>query len=156
MRADLERALEDYRTGLQREVSLLETLASLAATQQEATLAGDADGLLAASARREAVMQHLLEVDNDLRPRRTMLADALDETRALPGATTVATLHGIAQRHVRDILAIDVQTRASLERSENGRREAAHALDAAEATLAAYRKVLSPASPRSGIVDKRG
>jgi hypothetical protein len=155
MSAALQRALDGYRAGLDRQVASLEALARVSASQHEACLQRDADALWTMAAEREAVMAALSALESEQRPLRDQLADALPLAERLAGFEDVHRLHRVACRLLDEVEASDLAILTCLEQNELARRAAAHVLDAGGATLAAYRKTTSLASPRSSIVDSR-
>jgi hypothetical protein len=153
---NLRETLDAYRRGLEAEVPLLESLARTASDQFEASLNGDAVTLAACAARRESLMESLLVAETDLQRLRALVAANLPSAEPLEGFDAVQRLHRIAEHWIDEVQGHDIRTRAQLQQRELTRRAAAHTLDTGEATLAAYRKTLSPTAVRSSIVDRLG
>jgi hypothetical protein len=156
MTSRLAGVLKTYREGLERELLLLDALARLASSQRVASVDHDAVRLDALTLEREDLVQELLRLDDDLRLQRAELAAELDCARTLDLFEGVSDLHRRAAELLDAVLGSDRETCATLERDSEPRRLVAHELEAGGATLAAYRKVLSPVAPRSGIFDRRG
>lgn len=156
MTSGLAGALETYRQGLERELPLLDALARLASSQRAASLDRDAARLEALTLERGGLVQELMRLDDELRGQRAELAAQLDVARTLDGFDAVSELHQRAARQLDAVLRCDRETCATLECDSRLRRLVVQELEAGEATLAAYRKVLSPATPRSGLFDRRG
>lgn len=152
----LRHLLQEYRVGLDTQLALLDALLGLAAAQHDATRADDLLRLGVASAERQEVVATLLDLERELYPWREELARHAQDTRGDDEFAEVSLLHRRAEQRIADVLAFDRETRAQLDRLDRTRRQVAQELEAGEATLAAYRKVLSPACPRSAIVDQRG
>ena len=68
----------------------------------------------------------------------------------------VAALHRTAGDVVNGIMQADQETMAALREAEAARRIASQAIEAGEHTLAAYRRVISPAPSGPSLVDRHG
>jgi hypothetical protein len=152
----LQDSIEDYGRGVAAQLSLLDELAHLASRQHQAVLARDSVALDAAAADRDRILARVLALEDDLRPQRELLAQHLADANQLRGFAAVQQLHRLAEQRLADVIALDDETCTRLEGGDSSRRATAHALDAGEATLSAYRRIVSPAPSRSGIVDQRG
>lgn len=155
MTSDLACVLDAYRRGLEEQVGLLERLASCATAQHDACQRRDADALVEASADRQRVLDALLSLERTQRPLRDRLAGSLPALTPLSGFDTVSRLHRRAEAWIGEVDAHDRETRGHLEQADLVRRASATTLETAEATLAAYRKILSINTP-SSILDSRG
>lgn len=156
MSETLQEAITSYGRGLRAELAILEQVGSLSAAQQEATDGGDVKQLARIAAERERLTQALVTLEAQIRPVRACLADGLTLARQLPGFDDLVTLHREAERLVASILADDRVTLRALQQAEHARRLAAQAIEVGEATLAAYRRVLTPSPGSAGIIDRRG
>lgn len=155
MTAGLSDALDTYRRGLEAQLDLLETLATLAAVQHEACQRVDPAALAEVCHQREHVMDALAALEAVQRPVRDRIVAHLDAVRTLRTFAAVSELHRRAEACLDTVSARDNATLLELERSDPARRASAAALEAGEATLAAYRKTVSVDS-RSSLVDSRG
>ncbi|MFN8057687.1 MAG: hypothetical protein U0Q12_23535 [Vicinamibacterales bacterium] len=152
----LAAALHEYGLGLKAELGLLRQLVALAAAERTASHEARLADVECLVAERDALLAGLLDLEAGLRPTRSMLADHLEVVRGLPAFPAVSALHREAAALVSSVLTTDADTLASLRRSEHARRERAQSLDAADSTLAAYRRVVSPALQPAALVDERG
>jgi hypothetical protein len=155
MTSDLAGTLDVYRRGLEAQIALLETLVAAAGAQQDACQRVDAAALLDASLIRQKTMDALFELEASQRPVRDHLVQNLAAVQRLQGFAAVSALHRKGQVCLAELDTRDQSTIANLQQSDASRRASALTLDAGEATLAAYRRILSVQS-RSSIVDSRG
>jgi hypothetical protein len=155
-RGDLLDAVAQYRRGLDAELRILGEVQSLARAQREATGRHDVAQLGAIAERREVLMASLIEVETQVRPVRAVLARERRAAAGVAAFVDLASRHREAEALVNDILESDRDTARALAEAERARRLAAHVLDAGEATLAAYRRVIAPAHGSAGLVDRRG
>jgi hypothetical protein len=155
-RDDLRESLTEYRGGLEAEIALLEQLVSLAQRQQAATDGNDYAGLAATSERRDELMRALLVVETQMKAVRAGIARHAADARGLDGFAEIALLHRRAEAMVATILTSDRTTVDALQAAEHARRTASAFIEAGEATLAAYRKVIAPPIATAGLVSKRG
>jgi hypothetical protein len=152
----LSAAIVSYATGLDAELDLLDRLERLSVRQREATRARDVDAIAACSDERSQLVAALLAVEQDLKPRRALLAQHTELASTLPGFDTLVARHQSAAERVAAILESDKVTLDALREAETARRGAAQAVDQGEATLAAYRRIIAPAPASAAIVDERG
>lgn len=153
---DLRAALAEYRQGLDAELGLLTQLTALAGEQHRASGGDDYPGLAASSERRDALMRALLQIEAQLRPVRGLIASRAEEARSVAGFEDVVRLHREAEDLVAGILTSDRSTLEALHVAEQARRTASQAIEAGEATLAAYRKVIAPPLAPAGLVSRHG
>jgi uncharacterized protein YhaN len=156
MTDDLPVLVEQYRAGLEAEMTLLHRLETLSVQQQESSTAADFDALNAVSEVRDRVMAGLVTIEHELRPIRMVLLQLRSELDAVPHFQDVAALHREAAALVEKIVTTDRQSLDALKRAEQARRFAAQALDHGRSTLAAYRRVVAPPLPGATLVDKKG
>jgi hypothetical protein len=154
--ADLRAALAEYRQGLDAELGLLNQLTALACDQHQASDGDDYPALTAVSERRDDLMRALLEIEAQLRPVRACIAGQAEEARRVDGFDEIARLHREAENLVATILTSDRSTLLALQAAERARRTASQAIEAGEATLAAYRKVIAPPLAPAGLVSRHG
>jgi hypothetical protein len=100
-------------------------------------------------------MRGLVEVEHELVPLRTALAQARHELAGDQEFQAVAARHKEAAAMVNRIIASDEQARHALEQAEIARRSAASAMEKGETTLQAYRRVVTPSS-NATLVNRRG
>jgi hypothetical protein len=153
---DLDRRLAHYAAGLRTELDLLERLSGLASLEHQVSADGQLDRLPAITEARELALSALVEIETWLGPARADIAARLPLVRTRPEFDFISSLHREAGRLVADIVATDRQTLVALRKAASLRRHATQALDAGEATLAAYRRVVAPASAVAELVDQRG
>jgi hypothetical protein len=153
---DLRTALAEYRQGLDAELGLLAQLTALARDQHHATDGNDYPALTAVSERRDDLMRALLEVESQLRPVRATIASQADAARQVEGFDEIVRLHREAEGLVAGILTSDRSTLEALHAAEQARRAASQVIEAGEATLAAYRKVIAPPLAPAGLVSRHG
>jgi hypothetical protein len=150
------RLLEQYRAGIDAELSLLRQLADVAKDQREVTTAADFNAFNSVADRRDAIMRSLVTIEEDLRALRVELTANRDIARQVEGYDDVVNRHREATDLVNMILATDQQSIAALADAELARRSAMASLERGETTLAAYRRVLSPPVSSAKLVDKIG
>jgi hypothetical protein len=148
--------LPQYRAGLEAELALLCRLERLAARQREAATSGDSESLVEVTAARERVVAALLAIEAELRPLRLVIAAQKDQLEGDPHFSSVAALHRDAAARVASVLASDRESLDALRAGEAARRDAARAVEQGESTLAAYRRVVTPATVAATLVDRRG
>jgi hypothetical protein len=152
----LSDALQGYAAGLEAELALLGQLDTLAGRLREVTDSNDVDALHRHTDERSRLLEGLVALERDLRPLRQRLSDAHVEARRLPGFASVVGRHRQAGLLVNRILSLDQRSLDALRDAEQARRFAAQTIEAAESTLAAYRRVVSPPPTSAAIVDDRG
>ena len=148
--------LDQYRAGIEAELSLLHQLAGVAAAQREATQAADLAALGQVADQRDRIMRSLVTIEEGLRSVRQALVEHRHLAMQIDGYEEVARRHRQAVTLVGDILATDQQSMADLAHVELARRSAVAGLERGETTLAAYRRVLSPPVASARLVDKIG
>jgi len=147
-----------YLVGLDLELVALETMLHLAEAQEVASETGDAEALLALLAQRSSTLSGLMDVEREIAGCRAKVAGQFGgaQARATPSVEDVRQRHRLAAERLSRIDGHDRRTLEHLSRAESTRRDSSQMLDAAEATLAAYRKALAPPESRSGLIDRRG
>lgn len=153
---ELAQVLTSYGAGLQAELALLHQLEGLSLTQRDASAANDLDRLTAVGDERARLMTALVRIEHDLKPVRELIAARLSAMRELPVFQDVLVRHRQAGELVTRIMESDREVLLQLQAAEAARRETAHAIETGEATLAAYRRVLTPAVASVGLVNRRG
>ena len=154
--ATLADALARYAAGLDAELALLRQLDTLASRLGAAPATTDTEALHRDADERSRILQTLVVLEDDLQPLRARLASEHLVARRLPGFAAVAARHRDAAAIVARIQAIDLHSLDQLRAAERQRRAALHALEAGEATLTAYRRVVAPPPSAAAIVDERG
>lgn len=152
----LAHALEDYGTGLRAEISLLRQVDDLSKRQGQACLEGQLGALGTIVAERERLAHALTDLEQHLEPLRARLAENVATLAGLPAFQEVSRLHRDASALVSTIMAADGDTLRTLRETGDLRRDAAHALETGEATLAAYRRAVAATPGTAGLVDQRG
>jgi hypothetical protein len=149
-------SLGRYAAGLDAELALLRQLDSLSSRLGASPATADNDALRRDTDERSRILQALVVLEEDLQPLRRRLAEAHAAARRLPGFALVAARHRDAAAIVQRILAVDQHSLDALKQAERERRDALHAIEAGEATLTAYRRVVAPPPSAAAIVDERG
>lgn len=157
--AELAQALTTYAAGLEAELALLRHLGRLADIQRGASAErspGALNTLNKLSDERERLMASLVRIEHDIKPLRLAIHAQQQEAAHLPDFDRVVALHRQAGDQVSRILAVDQGTMQALRDAETARRFAAQTLELGEATLAAYRRVVTPQVASAALVNKRG
>jgi hypothetical protein len=155
-RAELADALTAYVAGLDAEIGLLHQIESLAGTQRRAQSGDDFSTLTRVSDRRNRLMAALAELEHRLHPIRALIVQQLDAARAAQGFEEAVQRHRDASALINRIMSADRTLVTLLEEALATRRQLAHTLEAGGATLAAYRRVLTPAIASAELVDRHG
>lgn len=153
---DLARLIEQYRAGLDAELSLLHQLDAIAHHQRTVTTGGDFRAFGNAADERDRLMQSLVTIEAGLRAIRQTLTEHRDEAARLTGFEEVIHLHREAAHLVGGILSTDEQSLSALADAELARRSAVVGLERGETTLAAYRRVLAPPVASATLLNRRG
>ena len=156
MTADLATVLADYRAGLDAELQLLTQLDTVASRQHALPHPPSADDLTALGAERERCLSALLALEGRLVPLRQHIATHLAEARLQPGFAGISERHRRAGEVVARIMQLDAESLEALKRADQERRAAAQTIEAGEATLAAYRRILQQPQPSAGLFTRRG
>jgi hypothetical protein len=154
--AQLAAALPEYAAGIEAELALLKQLRQLALAQHEASQARKIDEVNRAGDERERVMAALVQLEHELKPIRREIAAHKEEAEKFSGFAAIVALHQTAASLVSDVLQADRNTLEELKSAELARRTSAQAIESGEATLAAYRRVLTPSLGSSGLIDRQG
>jgi hypothetical protein len=138
------------------ELQVLAQLESIATRQHALPHPPPAEALTSLGLERERHLTALTGLEQQLQPLRALVAAHLELARTLPGFTGVAERHRRAGEYVATIMRLDGESLEALQRADQERRAAAHDLEAGEATLAAYRRVLQQPQPSAGLFNERG
>jgi hypothetical protein len=154
--AEIDSALASYGAGLEAELSLLRQLHDHAVRQRDTAATGHpADAQLIVD-ERSRLLAGLLEIESHLRPLRDLIAGHRVLAATRPGFAGASALHLVAAGLVRDILGADEETLRALNELASARRQAVQALETGSATLAAYRRAITPLPSPSSLFDQRG
>jgi hypothetical protein len=153
---DLVQALAAYAAGLDAETALLERLHALSTAQRDASGRNDLGELNTVADERDRLLANLVRLEHDLKPTRQVIAQHRVQASRLPQFASVSARHRAAAELVAAIMAFDEETLAALRHAESARRFAAQAIEAGEHTLAAYRRVVTPALSSASLLDRRG
>jgi hypothetical protein len=145
-----------YRAGLEAQMALLRRLDALAAQEREVTRAGAFDRLPPITEERDSLMATLVKVEHGLKPIRLQLADRRALLADILEFQQVAALHREAADLATAILAADQHSLEALKEAEYAHRTASQALEQGESTLAAYRRVVTPALTSPTLIDRVG
>lgn len=155
--AQVAEALAQYRAGLQTGIELLRQLQAVAERQQAGSRDRDFDRLAADTDARNRITQALVALEPGLRDVRAFLATlpaGLLERH--PGYPPIVALRQQAAELVSAILRSDEASMRALADAELAHRAARANLECGEATLAAYRRVLTPPIGSASLLDVRG
>jgi hypothetical protein len=100
-------------------------------------------------------MSGLMAIEHQVRPIREHLSHERTAARSLPGFAHVVGLHETTARIVKEVLDTDRDSIRALEQTVAARRLAAQAIEQAESTLAAYRRVTTQ-PPAATLVNRTG
>jgi hypothetical protein len=153
---ELRTLVNQYRAGLEAEMSLLHQLETLAAQQREHTGRDDATGLASLIDLRDRVMASLVTVEHELKPVRSALAEHRSALEHLADYETLAQHHRDAAALVSSILATDHDSMDALREADEARRFASKSVEQGESTLAAYRRVVAPPLSNATLVNRKG
>jgi hypothetical protein len=154
--AELKTHLGAYQSGLEAELAILRQLEQLSADQNRAMFEHDDARLRHVADERGRLMASLVHLESQIARSRQLLAEYRSIASTLPGFEAVAALHRTASAIVNAIIGSDRDTMLALRDAEAARRVASQAIEAGEHTLAAYRRVLSPAVTGPSLVDRHG
>lgn len=155
-RQQLQDAIAQYRAGLETGVALLRQLKEVAARQQDGSEKRDFVRLAADSDERDRLTRSLVAIEPGLREVRAVVLAHHQAASNLPGYQSLLELRQVAADLVGIILKTDESSMQSLSNAELARRAAATSLEQGEATLAAYRRVLTPPVGSASLLDIRG
>lgn len=153
---ELAAALPAYTAGIEAELSLLKQLQQLAGTQADASREGNLTDINRAGDARDRIMAALVRLEHELKPIRLSIAAQREDAEKLEGFRAIVALHQTAAVLVSEILQADRNTLAELKSAEVARRTSVQAVESGEATLAAYRRVLTPPLGSAGLINRRG
>jgi hypothetical protein len=154
--ASLAALIEQCRSGLEAERSLLERMQGIAVRQHETTAqVADIVELQRATDQREALTSEWTSIEQQIRPALERLMREQAQARQLPGFSQAIALRQMVAEMVEDILETDHHSLRALEQIVAARRAAAHAAEQAETTLAAYAR-MATRPPRATLVNSRG
>ena len=153
---ELTRLLEQYRAGIDAELTLLHQLAEISRQQRHVTQVADFVAFRNVADSRDGIMRSLVTIEEELRSVRQTLMEHREIASQIAGYEEVERRHREAAHLVALILATDQQSMAALANAELARRSAVAGLERGETTLAAYRRVLSPPVASAKLVDKLG
>lgn len=156
MIADLRALVEEYRAGLEAELTLLHRLEHVAVRQRDASRHGDLETLNAVTDERDLLMAGIVRIEHELKPIRLALLARKEELNGSDEFDQLAALHRNAATLVSTIVASDQDSLLALKEAEMARRFAARALEQGESTLAAYRRVVAPRLAGATIVNRKG
>jgi len=152
----LDEVLASYGDDLASLLAALERLVSLARSGREAAARNDADTLLHIVEERTEASAQIASLEPRIAALRRRIAEHIDLAGTSLSFPAIASRHREGEQLVNTVLALDRETLASLDHAERHRRDVALAIEAGEATLAAYRKVVAPPPFSAGLIDRRG
>jgi hypothetical protein len=155
-RTEISDALTAYIAGLDAEIGLLRHVEALAAAQRHVPNSDDLTVFAGFAERRSRVMAALASLEHSLQPVRALIVEHLTLARSVEIFEEAVTRHREAADLITRIMSGDRTLMTLLEEALNVRRELAQSLEAGGATLAAYRRVLTPQIASAGLVDTHG
>lgn len=153
---DVAHLLEEYRAGLEAEITLLRQLDAIASKQREVSEARDFERLAVESDLRGRLTRTLVTIEEGVRKVREELKASPASVKGLETFRTVMELRLTATTLVNRILSVDADSMKALGDAELARRTAVASLERGETTLSAYRKVMAPPLSSSALLDRRG
>ncbi len=149
--------IDQYRAGLDASVQLLRQLQEVAGRQRVGTAERDFERLVVESDARARITQALVAIVPGLREVRAALRDIpASEFAHAPAYADVVARRQEAAALVAAILETDQASMRALADAELARRAAMISIECGEATLAAYRRVLSPSVTSASLFNQRG
>jgi hypothetical protein len=153
---DVAHLLEEYRAGLEAEITLLRQLEAIASRQREVSETRNFDHLAVESDLRGRLTRTLVTIENGVRQVREQLKASRANVSGLDAFRHVTELRHTATEMVNRILTTDRESMKALGDAELARRAAVASLERGETTLSAYRKVIAPPLSSSALLDRRG
>jgi hypothetical protein len=154
--ADVDQLLEEYRAGLEAEITLLRQLDVVASRQREVSETRDFERLAVESDLRGRLTRTLVTIEEGVRKVREELKVSHGSITSREAFRKVMELRMTATTLVNRILSVDADSMKALGDAELARRAAVASLERGETTLSAYRKVIAPPLSSSALVDRRG
>jgi hypothetical protein len=154
--ADVDQLLEEYRAGLEAEITLLRQLDVVASRQREVSETRDFERLAVESDLRGRLTRTLVTIEEGVRKVREELKASRGSVTSREAFRKVMELRMTATTLVNRILSVDADSMKALGDAELARRAAVASLERGETTLSAYRKVIAPPLSSSALVDRRG
>jgi hypothetical protein len=145
-----------YTAGLDAEIAILRLVDALALEQRSAWARNELLPLGSLATRRAALMHELAAIETRIAPLRDRLRSDLGRARRTPGFLTAETRSEEARALITRLMTADRKFLTDLEASLDERRREAQDLETGGATLAAYRRVVTPAVASAGLFDRRG
>jgi hypothetical protein len=155
-RTEIADALTAYIAGLDAEIGLLRHVNALSAAQRGVPNSDDLTTLAGLAERRSRVMAALASLEHSLNPVRALIVQHLELARSVDVFDEAVRRHREAADLITRIMSGDRTLMTLLEEALSTRRELAQSLEAGGATLAAYRRVLTPQIASAGLVDTHG
>lgn len=152
---ELAHATALYVAGIEAELVVLRRLERLSARQRDATRRQDLAELQQIADERSQATSSLVALEQRLRPVRDTLTAHQDTARRLGSFGDLVALHKAAAHLVAAILASDAEALHALREAELARRSAAHAVEAGQAELSAYQRVVAPPVRGATFIDSR-
>ena len=156
IRDEAAQLLAQYRAGLEAQIALLRQLEAVASRQRTVSESRDFERLNVESDRRDSLTRSLVEIEQGLAAGLRAMGASRQTVATLEGLSEVISLRRTTANLVARILATDQLSLQSLANAELARRSALASLERGETTLAAYRKVLTPAVASAAFFDRRG
>jgi hypothetical protein len=152
---DFPALIEQYRSALEAKLERLVALRAVAARQLATTEAADIDALSLVGDQRQALTSELVALEQQIRVVQERLKREQTAHR-LPGFDRAVSLQQTVGEMVRDILETDRGSVRALEHIVADRRAATQAAEQAEATLAAYARILVVPPSKASLLNRSG
>jgi hypothetical protein len=152
---ELAQATALYVAGIEAELVVLRRLERLSARQREATRHQDLVALQKIADERSQATSSLVALEHRLKPVRETLTAHQETARRLGSFDDLVALHRAAAHLVAAILASDDEALHALREAELARRSAAHAVEAGQAELGAYQRIIAPPVTGATFISQR-
>lgn len=152
---ELAHATALYVAGIEAELVVLRRLERLSVRQREATRHQDLAELQKIADERGQVTSSLVALEQRLRPVRDTLTAHQETAKRLGSFNDLVALHKAAAHLVAAILSSDEEALHALREAELARRSAAHAVQAGQAELGAYQRVVAPPVIGATFISRR-
>ncbi len=147
--------LAQYAGKLDEQIALLRELRELSDRQHAIITSNALSELQPTVDTRERVMKQLLVINTRLASLRAALPRREDPGRSDPDLAPIAARRRLADSLIREILGRDRDTLEAARSARTARGDESRALEAGNATLAAYRRTLGTPSPTAVVVSQR-
>lgn len=153
---DEDQRIREYVGALEREVEVIEGIGRCAASQCAAVRARAPEDLAEATRVRGGLVAELDACEREVLPLRQSIGAALARLDDHPMIERLRELHGQLRALIESVLKADEDTRLALRVNDDALRSTGQELEAASATLMAYRRVVAPLQRPATLVNRHG